>query len=97
MRTINAVHTADADVSDADLKRMADAAEVIARRQRKHDEEDAEVVAWLKLQTQDRSLAELAASLGEDPANLAKVIDNRRKPSTRLLNEVAKRMKAIIA
>src|SRR6202035_2143241 len=47
MRTIDAVW-GGAEVADDDLKRMADAAERIARRRRKRQDEQGAAVAWLK-------------------------------------------------
>ena len=47
MRTIDAV-PAGQEVADDDLKRMADAAERIAKRRKARDEDVAAAVAWLK-------------------------------------------------
>jgi hypothetical protein len=52
MRTIDAARVGQ-DVAADDLKRMADAAERIASRRRKRNDEQAAAVAWLKAKRED--------------------------------------------
>jgi hypothetical protein len=63
MRTIDAVW-ADGDLADEDLKRMADAAERIASRRRKREDERSATVAWLKARRDKIGLMALAKMLG---------------------------------
>jgi hypothetical protein len=88
MRTIDAAR-AGQDVADEDLKRMADAAERIGERRKARDDSVAEAVSWLKAQREEIGLAELAKLLEVDVANLAKVIEGKRKPSRALLAKIA--------
>lgn len=78
MRTIDAVWAAEG-VTDADLKRMADAAQRIVSRKRKREDDQEAAVAWLKAKRDEMGLTGLAKMLGVNAANLAKVIDGRRK------------------
>lgn len=87
MRTIDAVHRADA-VADADLKRVADAARRISGHRDKLSAEQSAVIGWLVLGHARRGLARLAMGLGFDKSNLLKVIWARRKPSKALMAEV---------
>ena len=93
MRTIDAVHGGGENLSEAQLKRIANAAERIASRRQRQDEEAIAAVAWLKAQAQEMGLVALAALLRVDVANLAKVIWQKRHPSKALLAEAARRMK----
>jgi hypothetical protein len=77
MRTIDAVRRGE-EVADEDLKRMADAAERIADRRRKREDEQTAAVAWLKAKRDEVGLTALAKLLGVDAANLGKVIDGKR-------------------
>ena len=88
MRTIDAVHEGRG-VADEDLKRMATAAERIAGRKKKRDDELAAAVAWLKAKRCEMGLAALANLLDVDAANLTKVIEGERKPSMAWLAGIA--------
>jgi hypothetical protein len=94
MRTIDAAW-AGQDVADDDLKRMASAAERIAKRRKARDEEVAVAIAWLKGKREEIGLAALARMLGTDAANLGKVIEGKRKPSKALLKETKRSMSAL--
>ena len=87
MRTIDAVW-AHQDVTDEDLKRMADAAERVASRRGKRDDEQKHAVAWVKAKREEIGLAGLAEMLGVDAANLGKVIEGKRRPSNALLVKI---------
>lgn len=80
MRTIYAVHGGSQDVSDAQLRRMADAAERIEKRRREHYQKAAATMTWLKSQSEEIGLVALASSLWVDAANLAKVISKGPRP-----------------
>ena len=69
MRTIDAVW-GGAEVADDDLKRMADAAERIARRRRKRQDEQGAAVAWLKEKRDEMGLTALAKMLGPVAASI---------------------------
>jgi hypothetical protein len=71
-------------VSDADLKRMADAAHRINAQSEKLSLDRAAVMDWLKDQHAERGLVRLARDLGEDKANFSKVIKGERKPAKAL-------------
>ena len=86
MRTIDAVW-AGGDLADDDLKRMADAAERIASRKEKLDEEQAAAVAWLRAKRDEIGLTKLVKMLGVDVANLGKVIEGKRRLSKALLEK----------
>jgi hypothetical protein len=88
MRTIDAAWSGSA-VADEDLKRMADAAERIASRRRKRQDDQAAAVVWLKAKRDEIGFGALAKMLGVDAANLGKVIEGKRKPSKDLLLEIA--------
>ena len=88
MRTIDAAWSGGA-VADEDLKRMADAAERIASRLGKNQDDQAAAVAWLKAKRDEIGLTALAKMLGVDAANLGKVIVGRRNPPGYLL-QIAK-------
>ena len=88
MRTIDAVW-AGQDVEELDLKRMADAAERITSKSQSREEEVASAVAWLKAKRQEVGLAALAERFGVDAANLAKMIEGKRKPTRALLAKIA--------
>ena len=94
MRTIDAIYDGGECVSDAQLKRMANAAERIERRRREHHKKAAATITWLKSQSEEIGLVALASSLRVDAANLAKVIAEKRAPSKALLADAAKLMKA---
>ena len=68
---------------------MADAAERIASRKHKHEDEHPAAVAWLRVKRDEMGLTALAKMLGADTANLAKVISGERKPSRALLAKLA--------
>ena len=87
MRTIDAAR-AGKDLADEDLKRMADAAERIAKRRKARDEGVAAAVAWLKVKREEIGLVALAKVLDADAANLAKVIEGKRRPSRALLAKI---------
>ncbi len=80
MSTIDAAW-AGQDVADPDLKRMADAAERIVRRQKARNADAAKAVEWLKAKRDEMGLVAPANLLDVDAANLAKVIEEKRKPS----------------
>jgi hypothetical protein len=88
MRTIDAVWEGKG-IADADLKRMAVAAERIARRRKERLDEERAVVAWLKVKRDEIGLTALANMLEVDAANLTKVIEGKRKPSMALLSLIA--------
>lgn len=88
MRTIDAAW-AGREVADADLKRMADAAERIVNGYQKRNDESAFAVGWLKARRDEIGLAALAERLRMDTANLGKVIVGKRKPSVALLSKIA--------
>ena len=83
MRTIDALWVGD-KIGDEDLKRMADAAERLAIKRRKNDNEQKQAVASLSAMCKDMGLKALAMLLGVDAANLAKVIGGKR-PASRFL------------
>ena len=83
MRTIDALWVGD-KIGDEDLKRMADAAERLAIKRRKNDNEQKQAVALLSAMCKDMGLKALAMLLGVDAANLAKVIGGKR-PASRFL------------
>ena len=87
MRTIDAAWAGD-EVADNDLKRMADAAERIASRTRAREEEYEHAIAWLKAKRDEIGLAAFAKLLELDAANLAKVIEAKRKASKTLLAKI---------
>jgi hypothetical protein len=88
MRTMDAAW-AGKDVEDEDLKRMAVAAERIANRLRKRNDECASAISWLRAQRDEIGLVALAKMLDADAANLGKVIEGKRKPSRALQTKVA--------
>jgi hypothetical protein len=88
MRTIDAIRDGQ-DVEDDDLKRMAEAAERIASREQKTEDEQAAAITWLKAKRDEIGLSALAKMLGADAANLAKVIERKRKPPRLLQTEIA--------
>jgi hypothetical protein len=88
MRTVDAVW-AGVDLADADLKRVADAAERIEKGRKAYNDEVATAVAWLKAKRDEMGLTALAQMLGLDAANLGKVIEGRRRPSKVLLAKIA--------
>jgi hypothetical protein len=88
MRTIDAIRDGQ-EVEDDDLKRMAEAAERIASREQKTKDEQAAAITWLKAKRDEIGLSALAKMLGADAANLAKVIERKRKPSRLLQTEIA--------
>ena len=88
MRTIDAVW-AGGDLTDEDLKRMADAAERIVSRRGKREGEQAAAVAWLKAKRDEIGLTALAKMLRVDAANLGKVIEGKRKLSRAIRAKVA--------
>ena len=94
MRAIDAIYDGGECVSDAQLKRMANAAERIERRRREHHKKAAATITWLKSQSEQIGLVALASSLRVDAANLAKVISEKRAPSKSLLADAARLMKA---
>jgi hypothetical protein len=94
MRTVDAVWVGE-HVADQDLKRMADAAERIAKQQKARDEDVAAAVVWLKAKREEMGLVALAKLLEEDAANLAKVIGGKRKPSKALLKKTKRLMSAL--
>jgi hypothetical protein len=67
MRTIDAVW-AGVDLADDDLKRMAEAAERIARKSEAREGEAAAAVEWLKTKRDEMGLVALAKMLNEDAA-----------------------------
>ena len=77
------------EVADDDLKRMADAAERIASRRRKRQDEQAAAVAWLKAKREEIGLDGAGKDARVDAANLGKVIEGKRKPSMALLSSIA--------
>ena len=78
MRTIDGAWVGG-DVADDDLKRMADAAERIDRQRGAEDQGLAAAVAWLKAKRIAMGLVALANLLVIDAANLAKVIEGKRR------------------
>ncbi|MGA2636192.1 hypothetical protein [Methylocella sp.] len=90
MRAIGAIYNRGENVSDAQLKRMANAAERIERRRREHHKNASATITWLKSQSEEIGLVALASSLRVDAANLAKVISGKRAPSKALLADAAK-------
>ena len=80
MRTIGAVWDGQ-NVRDEDLKRMADAAERVTSYTRKRECEEKVAIAWLKAKRDGIGLTALAKMLSADTANLAKVIEGRRRSS----------------
>jgi hypothetical protein len=88
MRTIDAAWDGR-EVTDEDLKRMAEVAERIENRRRKREDEQAAAVALLKAKLDEIGLTALAKMLDVDAANLGKVIDGKRKPSKALLDKIA--------
>jgi hypothetical protein len=89
MRTIDAVHDGSTSVSDRDLWRLADAAGRIRDLEAQLNAKRSAALEWLKRQVAEIGLAALARKLGEDKANLSKVISARRLPSAALLGKVA--------
>jgi hypothetical protein len=87
VRTIDAVHRGDA-VSNAELKRMAGAARRIATQLERASVEQSAVMDWLRKEHAARGLAQLAAHLGVDKANLLKVIKGERKVTKALVGKV---------
>jgi hypothetical protein len=87
MRTIDAVWGGE-EVADENLKRMADAAERIKSHREKREDERKAAVAWLKAKREELGLTALAKMLGLDAANLGKVIEGKRKPSTVRLTKI---------
>jgi hypothetical protein len=83
MRTIDAAWDGE-EVADDDLKRMVEAAERLAIKRRKNDDERKQVVAWLSSRYKDMGLTALAKLYGVDAANLGKVIAGKR-PASRFL------------
>ena len=63
MRAIDAVWAAE-EVTDADLKRMADAAERIVSKRRQREEETSAAIEWLKAKRDEVGLTALAKLLG---------------------------------
>jgi hypothetical protein len=88
MRTIDAARGGH-DVADEDLKRMAEAAERMETQRKARDGEVAAAVVWLRAKRDKIGLTALAKLLEIDAANLAKVIEGRRKPSRALLTKIA--------
>jgi hypothetical protein len=87
MRTIDAVRETE-EITDHDLRRMADAAErIVSRRQKSADERDA-AVAWLKVKRDEIGLMALAKLLGIDAANLGKMVETKRKPSRAIVAKI---------
>ena len=78
MRTIDAARE-DREVSDEDLKRMADAAERIESRSQKRQDEHVRAFAWLTAKRDEIGLTTLAHMLEVDAANLGKIIKGERK------------------
>ena len=91
MRTIDAVWDGG-HPADEDLKRLADAADRIVRRKEKRDVKIAAAVAWLKVKREEIGLAGLARLLDTDVANLAKVIEGKRKPAAIVLNKLSNKL-----
>jgi hypothetical protein len=87
MRTIDALWVGH-EIGDEDLKRMADAAERLAIKRRKNDDEKKEVVALLSARCKDLGLTAMAKLLGVDAANLAKVIAGKRPASQFLMIKI---------
>jgi DNA polymerase elongation subunit (family B) len=85
MRTIDAVWRGE-EVSVEDLKRMNAAAERIVGCRRKGEVEQAAAVAWLKIKRDEMGLIKLAVLVNVDAANLAKVIEGKRRVSRMLLS-----------
>jgi hypothetical protein len=90
MRTIDAARVGG-KVSDADLKRMAEAAGRVGDGLKNFEAERLSALDWLLERHRDRGLVALAKSLSLDPANLAKLLTAKRKPS-RALTEQIKRL-----
>jgi hypothetical protein len=88
MRSIDAVH-AGGNIDGEDLKRLAAAAERIAMRRRKRQDEQSAAVAWLEAKRDEVGVTALAKLLGVDAANLGKVIEGKRKPSRIWLARIA--------
>ena len=90
MRTIDAAWAGE-EVTDEDLKRIADAAERIAIRE-KNAGRGSDVwkatIAWLMVKRDEIGLTALAKMLGVDAANLGKVIEGKRKPSRALTAKI---------
>jgi hypothetical protein len=86
MRTIDAAHTSDSRLSDADLQRMADAAGRVRNREEALRSEKSSVVHWLQQRCTTIGLGTLAEQLNVNKANLSKVINARRQPSDGLIN-----------
>ena len=87
MRTIDAAWVGQ-DIADDDLKRLADAAERTDKRHKGRDEDVAAAVEWLKAKREEIGLAALAKLLDVDAANLAKVIEGKRKLSIATLAKI---------
>ena len=87
MRTIDAAR-AGGDVADEDLKRMADAAERVASRRGKLDDEQEQAITWLKAKREEIGLTALAKMLGADAANLRKVIEGKRNLPISLIQNI---------
>jgi hypothetical protein len=88
MRTIGAVW-AGQEVADDDLKRMAGAAERIDKLRKARDEDVAAAVAWLRGKREEIGLGALAMLLKVDAANLAKVIEGKRKLPQAILSKIS--------
>jgi hypothetical protein len=88
MRTIDAAWSGE-QITDDDLRRMADTAERIAIRKIRLEQEQATAIAWLKAKRDQMGLTALAQKLGIDASNCAKVIDGRRKLSPTFFAAVA--------
>jgi hypothetical protein len=88
VRTIEAVRKDSESVSDADLRRMAEAAHRIDAQKAKSMAEQTAAVNWLAREHAKKGLASLALDLAEDKANLLKVISRKRKPSKALVLKV---------
>jgi hypothetical protein len=87
MRTIDAVWAGE-EVSDEDLKRMADAAERLTNKLQTRQGEAATAVAWLKAKRDEIGLTALAKMLGVDAANLGKVIEWKRNLPISLMHKI---------
>jgi hypothetical protein len=87
MRTIDAVWDGE-EVTDYDLKRMADAAERVEGQKRSGEGERAAAIVWLTAKRDEIGLTALAVMLGVDAANLGKILSGQRKPGKALFAQI---------
>jgi hypothetical protein len=90
-RTVDAAHAADEPDLERNLKRMAAAAETIRAEQGAAAAEHVQAIEWVRRMAEEKGLAWLANTIGQDKSNIAKMVRGQRKIPNRLVRLILAR------